>query len=256
MSFHLATFFHAAQAIGAVNADLQLVNDPILPQSSAGRALMPFSAKVRLALAAGVGMNRPRLVSPSLRALPYPQIRPAGVLVAPQSPSPICIYPEEFAPMVLKNEEFNVQTSNTDAAAQNHYAWVAIEDKFEPAPIGQCWTIRGTAAIVTAANGYASGVITLEDQLPQGKFALIGADVWGTNVNAFRFIFANGSLRPGGIGPAAVSTVLENITRLGRMGCWGYFENTTLPQLEIFSNGVTTTQEVFLDVVRVGNVTS
>lgn len=255
MAFHLANFFKN-QAIGAVNAPLLAVNDPILPQNAAAEFLLPMDFKVRAALAYGIGMNRPRLASPYLRRLPLPHVRPAQIVVAPASPSPIELIPEEFAPKLLKNEGFTVQTSNTDAGAQDHRCAVWLQSAFEAAPPGPCWTVRGTAAVVTAANTYASGVITLEDQLPNGRFAIVGMDVFGTNVIVGRLIFANGGLRPGVLGSQAVNTVLENAFRFGRMGLFGYFENTTLPQLELLSNGVTTTQEVFLDIVPVGPYTA
>ena len=74
---HLSVFRNAAVGIGGVNVDLTLINEQVIPTSAAGRALMPWSARVTAADARGVGMNRPRLVSPSLRRLPFPQIRPA-----------------------------------------------------------------------------------------------------------------------------------------------------------------------------------
>lgn len=251
MGFHLANFFRN-QAIGATNVALNFVNDPIIPQNAANEALLPMDFKVRAALAYGVGMSRPRLSAPNLRVLPLPHIRPAQVVVAAASPSPIDIVPEEFALPVLKNSGLTVQTTNTDAGAQDHRCALVLQDQFHPAPPGPCWTIRFTGAVVTAANVYASGVLTPEDQLPPGRYAVIGMDVFGTNVVVARLIFATGGLRPGCIGAQAVNTVLENAFRRGRLGLWGFFENTTVPQLELLSNGVTTTQEVYLDVVKVG----
>lgn len=257
MAFHLAAFFRN-QAIAATDVGLAAVNDPILPQNSAAEFLLPMDFRIRAALAYGVGMNRPRFSTPGLRRLPLPQIRPAGITAAPASPSPIEWIPEEFAPKVLKNEGFVVQTTNTNAGAQDHRAAVWLESAFEAAPVGPCWTIRCTGAVVTAANVWASGVLTVVDQLPQGRFAIVGMSVWGTNVTLARLIFANGGLRPGVLGTRTVEAVLypQDNFRFGRQGLFGYFENTTVPQLELLSEGVTTTQEVFLDVVPIGPIMS
>lgn len=253
---HLSVFNNAAVGIGAVNADLTLVTEQVIPTSAAGRALMPFAARIRAAIAAGVGINRPRIVSPSLRRLPFPQIRPPRVTLAPSYPLSICTYPRDFAPGVLVNEEVNVQASNTNAAAQQMQAALWFEPSFEPAPPGPTWTIRATAAIVAAAGVWTTGVLTLEDQLPAGRYAVVGLDVWGTALLYARLIFANGGPRPGVPCEIAVDNPFPSIWRFGQEGKLGEFSNTTVPQLEIFASGATATQEVFLDVTPIGIPTS
>lgn len=250
---HLSVFRNAAVGIGAINTDLSLVTEQVIPTSAAGRALMPWGSKITAAMATGVGVNRGRIVSPSLRRLPFPQIRPLQITIAPTFPLSLADFPRENCPQVLMNEEVNIQTSNTDAGAQAHNAYVWFEPMFEPAPPGPMWTIRATAAIVAAANVWTTGVLTLEDQLPQGRYAVVGMDVWGTNLLVARLIWAVGNnLRPGVPCGILVNNPNTHNWRYGREGKFGEFTNTTIPQLEIFTSGATATQEVFLDVVPIG----
>lgn len=250
---HLSIFRNAAVGIGATNSDLSLVTEQVIPTSAAGRALMPWNAKIRAAKGDGVGINRARLVSPSLRRLPFPQIRPLQITIAPTFPLSIALFPRENCPAVQINEEVNVQASNTDAGAQAMNAAVWFEPMFEAAPPGPMWTIRATAAIVAAASTWTTGVLTLEDQLPQGRYAVVGMDVWGTNLLYARLIWAVGNnLRPGVPCGILVNNPNDHPWRYGREGKLGEFTNTTVPQLEIFTSGATATQEVFLDVVPIG----
>ena len=119
-------------------------------------------------------------------------------------------------------------------------------------------TIRATAAITATAlgNAWAAGAITFEQALETGMYAVVGMKAFSATLIAARLIFPNQGARPGCIGYATPATgvgAIENpMFRNGNLGVWGTFSHTAPPQLEMLAAAADTTEEVYLDVVKVG----
>ena len=111
-------------------------------------------------------------------------------------------------------------------------------------------TIRGTTVGDFGAAAWTTQQITLDQDLPDGWYQLIGAKVVGGGQFA-RFIFPDSQnqrmMVP--IVPTA-ETQWDQIFRYGKLGAWGKFENFVAPKIEIWGTAQTTGQTVYLDVVK------
>jgi len=243
-----------AQATGAAtaNAALNGVADPMLTLSTATTFLTPDPAKVVAAYGVGATLTRTRLNTPSLREIGLPSMIP--ISVGATNPSPFNIFNSVDNPLEIRPvDPFGVDT--VDPAADNITALLVLQYRFQPVPVGKRYRLRGTAAIAGVLNVWASGGITMDTVLPQGRYAVTGMDVVAANVIAARLIFADGGPRPGCVVRNAVGGIMHPIFTDGRLGLWGTFQNANVPNLEILlgDGGASAAQEVFLDLVRIGN---
>jgi hypothetical protein len=90
------------------------------------------------------------------------------------------------------------------------------------------------------------------DTLPDGKYAIVGMDCFGTNALACRVAFVGGGFRPGVIAQGAQGNWTQPSFDRNEFGCFGYFINTVPPQLEVLGSGATTTQIGYFDLMKVG----
>ena len=93
----------------------------------------------------------------------------------------------------------------------------------------------------------------MEQTLPQGRYAIVGMDVIGTNLAAARLIVPGAFFRPGCLGRNAVGNVPNPVFTDGSLGVWGIINSVNLPALETFAIGANTTQTVYLYLVREGD---
>lgn len=252
MAFHLAAF-KATVAAAASYADLSLANDQHFTMSASGKAIMPYSARLKAMYALGATLSAGRLYAPSLRDIVYPELHPID-LVAAVPDLPAIIIPEPgFEPRVVAGEEVNFQTSNSAGGAtdaQAAFGW--FESRPESAPPGVVHTLRLSATITTSAYAWVSGTMTPSDTLPSGKYAVVGMHCFGTGMLAARLVPTEGGPRPGVLAQATVGLDPWPWFRYGRMGKFLEFYNTSLPNLEVFNSGANSAQTVFLDIVRLG----
>lgn len=210
-------------------------------------------------------LNQVRLEAPSLQ--PYLDIAALTGLAAtaddqvPLSPTPINNYLGKGINLV-GGENMQAKTAESvagDDRAATILVWLGDGNY----GIGNLMaagmkTIRGTAAITATAlgNAWGAGAITFEQALPAGTYAVVGMKAFSATLIAARLIFPNQGARPGCIGYATPLTgvgAIENpMFRNGNLGVWGTFSHTAPPQLEIMAAAADTTEEVYLDVVKVG----
>lgn len=249
--FHLAAF-RGSVGIGGVNVAIAGVGDNILTRSAANAFLAPKGSRIRFATAGGVGATRARINTPILRAVGLPYIAPIGTGVTAQSPPNIADY-GEFGPAPAEADEISVESSQNDAAAQIQWALVGLKlGRKEPQP-GMKYRVRGTSAIAGVVGSWASGAITLDQTLPSGIYQIQGMDAWGTNLLGARLIFSGGGWRPGVLSRNTVSSVPSSLFTRESLGVFGEFDSVALPQLEIFVEAANAAQEVYLDLVRIGD---
>lgn len=251
------TFFHLAAYRGSVtngttNTAIAGVLDNILARSAANAFLAPKGSRIRLATAGGVNASRARINTPVLRAVGLPYIAPIGTGVTALSPPNVADY-GEFGPAPAEADEISVESTHSDIAAQIQWAllWLKFGRK-EPQP-GMKYRIRGTAAITGVVGSWASGAITLDQTLPAGIYQIQGMDAFGTNLLASRLIFTGGGWRPGVFSRNTVSSVPDPVFLNEGLGVFGEFDSVTTPQLEVYVEAANSAQEVYLDVVRIGD---
>lgn len=250
--FHLAVYFKSLQAIGAINVQVPGVVDQGITLTQNNNYVFNQDILIRAAQANGIGMSRPRIQAPTLRRVVVPSIQPTFATALPPSIPPMTFMDEAMLG-IPRMDELGTESSNTDAAAQNHYAALWIGDGNNPRTPGPTFTTRFTAAITGIANGWALGAITMEQSLPAGIYTVVGLSVVEATLIWARLQFPTQVWRPGCIGRVAESNDEKDNFRFGRFGDYGTFVNIAQPQLEIFTTTAgAKTPQGFLDLVKVG----
>lgn len=251
--FHLAAF-GGAKTDSVANQAVPAVVDNAWTVSANQRYIAP----TRLIAFAGQAINdtitRARINAPSLRLFGLPEINPPTVANVQGTPQ-ICYWDAE-GPTIQQTEEFGVDVSNGVSTVDFAYAALWLRSRKVPAPTGKCTTVVGTASVTQVAVGWAQQTITLEQALPYGRYAVIGAKCVITNGLFFRLIFPNGGQwRPGGACVASIGTEdPRQLFRFGNSGQWGTFDSTAQPVLETFANTAgAQTATVLLDLVDISN---
>jgi hypothetical protein len=249
--FHLAAF-RGSVPTGTTNTAIAGVLDNILARSSANAFLAPKGSRICLSTAGGVNASRARINTPALRAVGLPYIAPIGTGVTALSPPNLADY-GDFGPLPAEADEISVESTHSDAGAQIQWAlmWLKFGRK-EPQP-GMKYRLRGTSTITGVVGSWASGAITLDQTLPSGIYQIQGMDAFGTNLLGARLIFTGGGWRPGVLARNTVSSVPSPSFLDERLGVYGEFDSVTIPQLEVYVEAANSAQEIYLDVVRIGD---
>lgn len=251
--FHLAAFA-GAKTDSTANEACPAIVDNAWTVSANARYIAPTRLQTFAAQAINDAITRARINAPSLRLFGLPEINPPTV--ANVQGTPAVDYYGEFGPVIQQTEEFGVDTSNGAATADFAYAALWLRQRMTAAPMGKKTTVVGTASVTQVARGWAQQTITLEQALPYGRYAVVGAKCAITNGLFFRLIFPNlGQWRPGA--PCVATIGVEDprqLFRHGRSGLWGTFDSTAQPVLETLANTAgAQTATVLLDLVDVSN---
>jgi hypothetical protein len=250
MGLHLLAFGKNV-TLSSTAQDLPAIADGWASADTAGKAILPIAMKMKALYASGVGMDKPQIVAPSLKRVTFPRVAHWDLAaIAPANPNFERYF--DYPVPIGAVESFNVRTDNTNAGNQDHFALAFLQDMEVPTPPGPSWTLFGTGAVVAANRTWASGVISFEDAYPSDLFAVIGMRVVGTNVVAARLIPNSSGPRPGCIGQTLETTVDRSLTWDGAFGVLTTFRPPVFPFLEVLGNGATTTQRVYLQVVKIG----
>lgn len=199
----------------------------------------------------GAAITRGQITSPSLRAVAPIEVLPIDDAVEPTSNFP----PQKMLdnPVQLTSgEALNFNTTNSGAAATEQYGFVWLADgPVTPFTGGQIHHILATGAITAVVDTWTSGQLTLADDLPTGRYAVVGARCEGATLVAARLIFAGQSYRPMFIGYDDEADVEDEIFRNGALGIMGEFDHDSPPQIEVMCVAADTSQQVILDIVKI-----
>lgn len=250
MGMHLLAFGKNV-TLSSTNQDLNAITDGWASIDTSSKALLPIPMKMKLVYGFGVGMDKLRVIAPSLKRVAFPRIPRYDVAaIAPANPNFEKLF--EYPIPIGAVESFNFQSDNSNVGNQDHVALAFLQDQEIPAPAGPSWTIFGTSAVVAANRTWASGVITFEDAYPSDLFAVVGLRVVGVNVAAARLIPNVGGPRPGTLGQTIENTVDRSPVWDGSFGTLATFRPPVFPLIEILGNGATAAQRVYIQVVRIG----
>lgn len=204
--------------------------------------------------------RRARLTSPSLRERALFQISPlnwtasaAGATDAEPN-SPHAIMDLRDNPLVLvPREKLNAQFLATNAAADRQHVIVWLADG-PIAPVkGPIFSVRVTGGSAAVAGAWTTTAFTFEEDLPAGRYQIVGFRPVSTTMIAARLVFVGGGWRPGAYGVDTYYDQQSNIFRFGNMGVWGEFEDLEPPSAEILCNAAdaAAVQEFWLDLVQI-----
>lgn len=251
---HLFAFYTAALADTTTDTALATVQDNVISRPN-GRYQMPTDMRALLAYAGGPGATQARIDVPSMRRLFRPHIDPLSVTVLPGDNPPLARWYDRGVD-IPETEEFVVNAGQTSggAAVSVAFVWARPRSQTPSLPPGPVLSMRWTAAITISAGVWAQGQFTFNDNLPRGKYAVVGMSAFGTNLLAARVIFSAGTFRPGCLAQGAQGEAIMDDFRTGRMGEWGRFQAYALPQLECFGAGAGTAQVGYMDLIQVSDI--
>jgi len=273
--FHMEAF-RSSLASGATDVFQQVTYvsaGAVLAQLNNGVQVSTQLSKLHSAFAVATNMENLRLQAPSLLPLPYPTFAPNNIGSAFENPPKAW----DFArtPKALRpTEEFDVYASQTSGGAQIVTAFVQFTDG-QPMPIptiasgpsvngnGQYFVAHATAATTLTANAWSQVTPVLDQALPAGQYALVGARVMSAHALAFRMLPIVAPLwRPGGIAVQTADQLDMPGQRfvnalsgwLGHWGVWLTFYQNTVPNVHIFSTAADTTEDIFFDLIKISDV--
>ncbi len=157
-------------------------------------------------------------------------------------------------PLELKvGEQLEAWMANGAVVAARGIAAVLLADG-PLAPVkGDIRTVRCTSVTPVVADVWTLGVLNPQQQLPVGKYQVVGMScVSPAEAGWARLIFTGSSWRPG----CPIRTDVNNPEipefRNGKMGVWGEFNSNTIPRLEVLSIAAVANPDVYLDLIKTG----
>lgn len=247
---HLAAFY-ASLAASQTNLPIAPVVDPALTTNNNGM-LLPENMRVGKVFASGLGVTEGRIAVPSLRIVSQPWIQPVNKALYPVDVFPVIDYGIN-GPRILRSETFSLQlTSDATAGPNASYGLFWLYNSFRPAPAGDITTIKATTTVTGVAGSWVLGALTLEQDLPSGRYAIVGAQAIGATAIALRFAFAGGGYRPGILVQQAAGQFSMPIFEKGNSGWFGEFDNSLPPQVDVLATAGAVTISLYIDIVKVG----
>ena len=212
----------------------------------------------RLAGVYGVGTNLVDLemYSPSLRRLTYERVEPVETGVDfPTDGNPDGFFHDRFdrPRELVKSEhlEAHTPTGCALAAGVNACAIVWLSDGITPVPSGPIFTVAAVCNAVGVANVWSNTYFVLDEDLPAGRYAVVGMRYWEATGIAARLVFAEGGPRPGCLGCVDGQSQSLSRFRNGKAGLWGEFEHDALPTIDTLSEAVAAVGNIALDLIQV-----
>lgn len=195
-----------------------------------------------------------RITSPSLRARSRFQIEPlnmaAAAAVEPASPhrvmdlrsSPVALTPQEV---------LNAETNSNPVAAQIQWCVVWLADGPVAPVAGPVFTVLASGATALTANAWTNVPITLDEDLPRGRYQVVGMRARSAGCVAARIVFIGGRWRPGVLGVDAQDDIEHPMFRYGGLGVFGEFEDVDTPSIDFLSVSADAAEDVLLDLIQV-----
>lgn len=143
--------------------------------------------------------------------------------------------------------------STDNGAANNRKSALGFftDGNISPITGQQIFTVKASASVQEVAFGWATGQVDIEDNLPRGLWALVGAKIISATAIAARFVFPGSGFRPTTLCVNDEDIETDPAFRLGMLGIWGQFDARTPPKLQVFSSGTGNSQQILLDLVRI-----
>lgn len=247
--FHTCAF---AQSTGnTANTDQAPVPDDILVIQN-NHFLLQRDWLLLAAYAGGTSLDRARLVTPSLRQITLPFIRPVNVGLLPITLTPVDDL--RANPLRLRAlEELATEHTNTAVGPTINTTVLCLsQGPVSPIPSGDIFTMRGTGTTTLGVNSWTSITTTWADTLPAGLYSCVGLSAFSTGCQAARLIFEDQVQRPGCVGGAGIGTLPNPIFIDGNLGEYGRFNANRMPTVQFLSASADTAETVYLQLIRIG----
>jgi hypothetical protein len=199
-----------------------------------------------------------RLVSPSLRGLGRLQIEPyntAGA-AAVEPASPPLVYDIAENPLALTPQEaLNFEINSNPAAAQIQWCVVWLADGPIVPVTGKIFSVIATGAtalvaVAATATGWTNVPLTFDEDLPRGRYAVVGMRARSAGMIAARLVTVGGRWRPGVPGCDAQSDQDHWRFRAGQFGVFAEFEDVDTPSVDCIAISADAAQDFVFDLIQ------
>lgn len=209
--------------------------------------------KLAAEFALGGSISRAQMQSPELRKTSLVDLPQLEIAVLPTD---LPAFNDAFNyPRTLKvGEGLEAYVAETFAGAERETVVAWLMDQIEPVPEGEVEIVRLVGATTTGAFVWSLCPLVLGQQLNAGEYAIVGMWSYGATQIVGRLVLQGHSNRPGVISQFTKSRVNPAAFDLGRLGVFGTFKTTFLPQLEVFTTGIDTSQELYLALVKISDL--
>jgi len=202
------------------------------------------------AVSISTAITQSRVSSPSLRQRSELDLYPNGISTENEIITGLMNRYER--PIALTpGEGLRFSVAETASGGTNCIGLVWLEGERTPAPDGEVETIKATSSTTVTPSTWSLCKLDLSQQLRAGKYAIVGLRVQSASLIAARLVIPGSSYRPGVLGSRASAHMRVDVTSTMRLGNWGEFEHTFVPQLEVLSARADTSQTVYLDVIKI-----
>jgi len=215
--------------------------------------LYAFAAMVSTTTATALA----RLSAPSLlrvaRQLVSPVQGAAAAVNLPGDPHAIAVFAGGLADLAT-NEALDAIVNTAPAAPQIHSVVVWLADS-TPGPVlpAEIFTIRATGATALVAGTWTSvSALTFDDQLPVGRYSIVGMRAQSPNLLAARLVVPGYAWRPGVLGCNSAAHRDDWRFRQGRSGEFAQFDEVTLFSVECLAAAADAAEQFWFDVAKIG----
>lgn len=241
--------FSATTSAATSLTNVAPLSDPVLA-TSGNFLYVPTLLNLIGVYAGGANVERIQLQSPSLLALAPFEIEPTDESNLPTSPLPILF--QEASPIPLVTDE-PLQCLYTQTSSGVVQAFIFLSDGALAPVTGKIIHARATFTTTGTADSWQNATLSLDSQLAEGTYQLVGCRAQGAHLKAVRFVFPQGTnaVRPGCIAATDDTNFdAQHLFRNGRLGVWGTFTNRVLPTIDHVNDGTTETAVLILDLIK------
>jgi hypothetical protein len=234
------------------DTDVPAVQDDII-QIQNNHFILPQDMRLLAAMAMSPTIARARLVSPTLRQIANPYIRPVQSSAVPgNNPD---FYPIAPNPTLLRAfEETQILGTAAPATTERFTTLLWIGDGPTMWPVGNLYPLRWTSSSAAVANAWTTIQIVFQDVIPSGVYTAVMSEHFSANAQAHRWIFSNQVWRPGQISSPSNQNRLPYEMYEGFLGQLGVFRSNDLPRFQCLCNGADAAHEGYMWVMRTGNL--
>lgn len=213
-------------------------------------------------LGSGAGLKRYRLNAPSFLksglgvypAVENPDAAGTAGTLAPNDPQ--AFEDRFFSPIsVATNDNLGVDVITDGGTAGQVYvvAVIGSGDQQELDLRGKTVIpVRYTGTTTLNANAWTSVALTADQALAPGTYIIVGMRYVGATAIAARLIIPGYGFRPGCIGTSALNKPdvgAPSRFRNGKLGMWGSFDSTAVPNVECFASAGDTAEDIIFDLM-------
>lgn len=247
---HLTAFYESVDQ-GGTDQEIEAVNDGVL--FTEGDAVRVDAAVSNLlgagALTGASTFDSGTVRSPSLRVRNNFPIVPLNDSAQWNSPAE---YPLLFDTPISLNatEPVTLSTDSDNGSATAIYGFTLFGSGPVVPARGEIFSAVFTTSHTASAGAWSTGPVTFDQRLPGGRYNVVGLRSWATGLIFSRLLFPGQSFRPGFPAWVNQKSVGDNMTRFGRPGVLGSFDNDSPFSVDIIG-GTSTSQTHVVDLIKI-----